>query len=154
MDGMRNFTFEISKEITKSILTNDIKSLNDNIDKSSEKRDSIDLEQNVDRTMEFYYGYLYAYESIASKIVSFHEANQQVQNLLSSNVKYKQLFNMIIDNPNYEIDIARNLKIDIDELRTLANELSKTKILSINKVGKNVIYSLSNKGTSILRNIL
>ena len=71
---------KFAQKITKAILDDNKDDIEQLIDNSAEIRDNIELNGEVDRNKEFYYGYWYAYENIANRIVDNNDTNVNIQN--------------------------------------------------------------------------
>lgn len=149
INNIKNCTLKFAQKITKAILDDDKNDIEQLIENSAEIRDNIELNEEVDRNKEFYYGYLYAYENIANQILDNDHTNENIHKIIESNEKLRSLVKFLgKEKAAKEKDIAKYLSLKANELDNFmqTDYVKKSDILSKNKIGKNVIYSLNAKG--------
>lgn len=149
INNIKNCTLKFAQKITKAILDDDKDDIEQLIENSAEIRDNIELNEEVDRNKEFYYGYLYAYENIANQILDNDHTNENIHKIIESNKKLRSLVKFLgKEKAAKEKDIAKHLSLKPNELDNFmqTDYEKKSDILSKNKIGKNVIYSLNAKG--------
>jgi len=146
---IREFSLWFAKSVTKNILRDDKKQLEELCDESCSMRDDIEFEQEVERNKEFYFGYCYAYENIARKIFREKAIDSRVEEAVFSEDRLRQIIRFLGKN-NYarQNQIAEHLGITSNNLCNFFNRPS-IKILGIfstSKIGRNVVYSLNRAG--------
>lgn len=152
---IKDYTLKFAKQLTRAILDNDNEELEQLIDASCEIRDNIEMDGEIDRNKEFYYGYWYAYENIANRIVDHNEANENIHQIIDSNEKLRTLVKFLgREKAARQKDIAEYLDMKSNELANFmqTDYMKKVDILSKDKVGRNVIYSLNAKGRKYFKN--
>lgn len=146
---IKDYTLKFARKITKAILDNNNEELEELIDVSCEIRDNIEIEKKIDRNKEFYYGYWYAYENVANRIVEYKEVNENIDHLIDGNEKLRALVKFLGENKAaWQKDIAEHLDMKSNELANFmkTDYVKKVDILSRDEIGRNVIYSLNAKG--------
>lgn len=149
IDDVKNYTFKFAKEITKAILDDNEEEIEKLIGDSVEIRDNVEIKEKIERNKEFYYGYWYAYENIANRIFEHKYTNQNIQKIIESNENLRSLVKFLYkEKAAKQKDIAKFLEMKPNELANFMNTdyVQKADILSKNKIGRNVIYSLNAKG--------
>lgn len=146
---IRNYTFKFARKITKAILNEDKNQIEQLIDDSAEIRDNIEFNEEVNRNKEFYYGYWYAYENIANRIFENNDTIENIDGIIESNEKLRILVKFLgKEKAARQKDIAEHLGLKSNELANFmeTDYVKKADILSKNRIGRNVIYSLNSKG--------
>lgn len=147
--SIKKYTLRFAQQLTKSILNNDNKELKMLVEASCEIRDEIEFEKEIMRNKEFYFGYWYAYENIGRRILDFSETNNNINHIVATSNKLRNLIKFLgSKTAARQKDIAEHLNMMPDELANfMCNDfVKKADILSENKIGRNMIYSLNSKG--------
>ena len=149
INSIKENTLEFVKQVTKSILENREDELKSMIDVSCDIRDSIEMDLDMERNKEFYFGYLYAYENVLNNIFDHRKINDDIYKIIVANDKVKRLIEFLgKEKAARQKDIAEHLNMESNELANFmkTDYLNQANILSKNKVGRNVIYSLNARG--------
>ena len=149
MNNIKNYTLKFAQKITKAILDDNKDDIEQLIDNSAEIRDNIELNGEVDRNKEFYYGYWYAYENIANRIVDNNDTNVNIHKIIKSNEKLRRLVKFLgKEKAAKQKEIANHLSLKSNELASFmeTDHVKESNIISKDKIGRNAIYSLNAKG--------
>ena len=160
-----NFDIEIikesilqyAKEITKAILDEDCDKVEQLIEASNEIRDIVEINKEVPRTKEFYYGYLFAYENIASRIIDYEKDLKEIKDILNTSKEIENIFILLGEEKaiSGKKHFAKNLNIGIEKLDNILNSdlFKKINILTIDNIGENTIYSLNARGRYLYKKL-
>lgn len=152
LGAIRECARNFAKIITTKIMKEEYSELKVLCKESVRMRDEIEFDKAVERTAEFYYGFWYAYENIARRLTQKDESDNQLDIVVAKNVKLRQMIKFLIDNPFAQHqEIAESLGISPSQLSTLIkknNYFHELGIFNVQKIGRSLVYSLTNKGMS------
>ena len=143
------YTLRFARNVTKNILDNNYKLLKDLVEISCEIRDEVEVDGNIERNKEFYFGYWYAYENIGRRILEYHIVNEGIGRVMNESEGIQKLTKMLAKNKvATKQDIRNYFQISSDKFDNFihSNEIKELDLICEDRIGNNVIYSLNRKG--------
>lgn len=150
INAIREMTSKFAHLVTTAIMREEISNVKKLCDNSVLMREEIEFTKPIKRTEEFYLGYWYAYENIARRLSEKQTSDNRIEIALSGNAKLRKIVSYLATNPyaNHK-EIADFLDVSPSQLTTFFkkdNYFENLKILSVDKVGRNLVYTLTEKG--------
>ncbi|HHT98042.1 MAG TPA: hypothetical protein GXZ90_09150 [Clostridiales bacterium] len=149
MGSIKDYTLKFAQEITRALLNEEKYETEQLIDSSIEVRSKLQSKERIKKTKEFYYGYWYAYENIANRMIDYKDINDDIHTIIELNENLRILINFLgIEKAAKQKDIAECLGHNPNELANFmeTDYVKRADVLTKNKVGRSVIYSLNAKG--------
>lgn len=116
---------------------------------SSRLRDILELNLDLERDKNYYFGYIYAYENIARKLSEEEIKSSNIDFIVSEYPKVREVIMYLGKNQfATQGEIAKSLNISPSYLWNILNKdaVLEANIFIAKKVGRSSIYSLSERG--------
>ncbi len=149
---IKEYTLKFAQNVTRNVLNDDCEQLKDLIKISCEIRDKIEVDEEIERNREFYFGYWYAYENIGRRILENYIVNECIDNIIKQNEDIQKLIKVLIANKAItKQEIVKHLGMNVNDFNDLicSNKVKALNLICEDRIGKNIIYSLNRKGRKI-----
>lgn len=140
------FSKWFAKHITLSIMNKDYNQLEILCKDANDMRDEVEFESRIEKTKEFFYGYNFAYENVARKLLQEFKKNEEIDRIIINNSRLKEIIWYLGENEYAkQSEIAKYLKISASSLWNYLNkqEIKSLNLFTVDRIGKSAIYSLS-----------
>lgn len=137
--------------VTKHLVNNEIDELKELCLQSAIMRDDIEFEADIKKNKEYYYGYWFAYENLARRLIECTSYSNKIELIVNQYPKVREIIRFLyINNFAQQNEIASHIGVTPSHLWNILNkaEIKELNIFDINKVGRNVVYSLNSIGKS------
>ena len=121
----------------------------------SKLRDCIELDLDLKRDKNYYFGYIYAYENIARRLIEEFIKENDINIIVSQYPKVRKAIMFLGKNQfATQGQIANALKISASYLWNILNKdiIVEANIFVVKKIGRSKIYSLTERGRQYYHN--
>ena len=155
IDKIKQMVLQFAENITKEILLDNNENINKLLKDSCMIRDNIELDKDIERNKDFFFGYLYAIENIGTRIQDNKEIIKNIDSFINSNDNIPTIINYITKNQAcIEETLLKDLNIDKDEFKSILLSESEHNIdmFTMNIIAKKRIVSLSSFTRKYIQN--
>lgn len=148
---IRDQAREFAQLITTKVMKGNYQEIKEITNRSVLMREALEFDMDIPKTREFYYGYWYAYENMGRRLADKAYSDQELEMNVASNLKLGSIITFLANNPYAQHkDLAEGLGISPSQLSTFfkkANYFDELEIFNIQKIGRNLVYSLTSRGS-------
>lgn len=149
LEEIKDFSKWFAKTVTLNIMERDFTKLQELCKDAVLFRDEVEFAGRINKDKEYYFGYLFAYENIARKLSEDFQGDKKIAILLSTYEYLRKIVIYLGQNTFAQHgEIASYLGISPSHLSNIfkKHRIEEAKIITSEKVGRNVIYSLTPRG--------
>lgn len=150
IDCIREYVKDFAMEITNCIFSRNYTDLKKLYEGCALIRDEIEFSCTINKTVEYYYGYMFAYESIARNLFYKESTDIEIEKTVKNNVRLWEIIKYLANNNHASHKkLADGLGVSPNNLTNFfnnADHFKKLNIIDIQRIGRNRIYSLTKRG--------
>lgn len=149
LSEIKDFSKWFAKMVTVNIMERDFTKLQELCKYAVLFRDEVEFTDNINKGKEYFFGYFFAYENMARKLSEDFQSDQKIAILLSTYEYLKKIVIYLGRNTFAQHgELASCLGISASHLSNIFKkpQIEEANIFTSQKVGRNVIYSLTPRG--------